>query len=74
MKTKTEQLMIIEALGTLIARRKQKNNRRERKLQQLEVEGVTGLHQLRRNIYRVAEEILHFELLKERLEGEFDEN
>ena len=71
MKTKTEQLMIIQALGTAIARKNQKNNRRKRKLQEAEANNETGLHQLRRNIYRVDEEISHFETLKQRLENEF---
>jgi len=72
MKTKKEQLMIIEALGTCIARRKQKSNRRQRMLAQFEAEGVTGLHQLRRNIYRGLENIREFEIIKLKLENEFD--
>lgn len=72
MKTKTEQLMIIQALGTCICRKRQKNNRRMRILKEAEENNETGLHQLRRNIYRVAEEISHFETLKERLENEFE--
>ena len=66
--------MIICALSTSIARKKQKNNRRMRILKQAEENKETGLHQLRRTIYKVEEEILHFENLKQRLENEFDNN
>lgn len=70
---KNEQLMIIQALGTCIARKKQKANRRQRILKQAETDGETGLHQLRRNVYKGFEEIKEFEKLKEKLEDEFDE-
>ncbi len=73
MKTKNEQLIIIQALGTCICRKRQKNNRRQRILKDAEEKGKTGLHQLRRNIHKGIEEIKEFELLKERLENEFDE-
>ena len=73
MKTKNEQLMIIQALGTCIARKNQKSNRRQRLLSNAEAEGQTGLHQLRRNVYKGIEEIKEFETLKERLENEFTE-
>ena len=73
MKTKNEQLMIIQALGTCIARKNQKSNRRQRLLANAETEGQTGLHQLRRNVYKGIEEIKEFELLKEKLENELDE-
>lgn len=69
---KTEQLMIIKALGTYICRKKQKNNRRMRILKQAEINKETGLHQLRRTIYKVEEDIKELETLKERLENEFD--
>lgn len=72
MNTKDEQLLIIQALGTCIARRRQKANRRQRILQQAEEKGETGLHQLRRNVYRGFAQIEEFEALKERLENEFD--
>jgi hypothetical protein len=71
MKKKKEQLMIIQALGTCIARKNQKSNRRQRLLANAEAEGQTGLHQLRRNVYKGIEEIKEFETLKERLENEF---
>ena len=74
MRLKNEQLMIIQALGTCICRKRQKNNRRMRKLQEAEENKETGLHQLRRAIYKVFEEIADLELLKERLENEFDTN
>jgi len=73
MKTKTEQLMIIQALGICIARKNQKSNRRQRLLANAEDEGQTGLHQLRRNVYKGLEEIQQFEILKLKLENEFDE-
>lgn len=73
MKTKNEQLMIIQALGTCIARKRQKSNRRLRILQDAEAKQETGLHQLRRNVYKGFEEIADLELLKEKLENEFDE-
>ena len=69
---KNEQLMIIQALRTCIARKNQKANRRQRILQQAEEKGETGLHQLRRNVYRGFAQIEEFEALKERLENEFD--
>lgn len=69
MKTKNEQLMIIQTLRTCIARKRQKSNRRQRILQ--DAEGETGLHQLRRNVYKGFEEIAELELLKEKLEAEF---
>lgn len=65
-----EQLMIIQALGTCIARKKQKSNRRQRKLQKAQENNEPGLHQLRRNVYKGIEEIKEFELLKEKLENE----
>ena len=71
MKTKNEQLMIIQALGTCIARKGQKSNRRQRILKDAEEKGETGLHQLRRNVYKGIEEIAEFQVLKERLENEF---
>ena len=71
MKTKNEQLMIIQALGTCIARKNQKSNRRQRILKDAEEKGEIGLHQLRRNVYKGFEEIKEFETLKERLENEF---
>lgn len=71
MKTKNEKLMIIQALGTCIARKNQKNKRRQRILKEAEENNETGLHQLRRNVYKGIEEIKEFELLKERLENEF---
>ena len=71
MKTKNEQLMIIQALGTCICRKRQKNKRRMRILKEAEENNETGLHQLRRNVYKGIEEIREFELLKERLENEF---
>ena len=74
MKTKTEQLMIIQALGTCIARKNQKSNRRQRILEKAMNDGEIGLHQLRRNIHKGIEEIKEFELLKERLENEFDKD
>lgn len=70
---KNEQLLIIQALGTCIARKRQKSNRRQRILQDAEAKGETGLHQLRRNVYKGFEEIAELELLKEKLENEFDE-
>lgn len=70
---KDEQLMIIQALGTCIARKNQKANRRQRILKQAETDGETGLHKLRRNVYKGFEEIKEFEKLKEKLEFEFDE-
>lgn len=73
MKNKSEQLMIIQALSTCIARKNQKSNRRQRILKQAELNGETGLHQLRRNVYKGIEEIKEFQSLKERLENEFDE-
>ena len=72
MKTKNEQLMIIQALGTCIARKKQKVNRRLRILKYAQDKEESGLHQLRRNIFKSKEEIREFETLKERLENEFD--
>ena len=74
MKTKNEQLMIIQALGTCIARKNQKSNRRQRILKDAVEKGETGLHQLRRNVYKGLEEIKEFETLKERLENEFDKD
>lgn len=68
---KEEQLMIIQALGTSIARKNQKNNRRIRKLAEALSDEETGLHPLRRSIYCVAEEIKEFTKLKEKLENEF---
>lgn len=73
MKTKNEQLMIIQALGTCIARKKQKSNRRKRILEESESKEETGLHQLRRNVYKGIEEIQEFENLKQKLENEFSE-
>ena len=69
---KDEQLMIIQALGTCIARKNQKANRRQRILKKAEADGETCLHQLRRNVYKGFEEIKEFETLKQRLENEFD--
>lgn len=66
-----EQLMLIQALGTCIARKKQKTTRRQRILKTAEEKGEPGLHQLRRNLYKGIEEIKEFETLKERLENEF---
>ena len=74
MKIKDEQLMIIQALGTCIARKNQKSNRRQRILKDAEEKGETGLHQLRRNVYKGIEEIAEFETLKQRLENEFDKS
>lgn len=74
MEKKTEQLMIIQALGTCIARKGQKSNRRQRLLATAEAEGQTGLHQLRRNVYKGIKEIKEFQSLKERLENEFDKD
>ena len=71
MKNKNEQLMIIQALGTCIARKKQKANRRQRILKDAEEKGETGLHQLRRNVFKGLEEINEFENLKLKLENEF---
>ena len=70
---KDEQLMIIQALGTCIARKRQKTNRRERILKQAETDGKTGLHQLRRNVYKGFAEIKEFEKLKEKLEDDFSD-
>lgn len=63
--------MIIQALGTCVARKRQKNNRRQRILREAEENKETGLHQLRRNVYKGFEEIADLELLKEKLEQEF---
>lgn len=72
MQNKNEQLMIIQALSTCIARKSQKANRRQRILKQAETDGETGLHQLRRNVYKGFEEIKEYQSLKEKLENEFD--
>jgi hypothetical protein len=71
MKSKNEQLMIIQALSTCIARKKQKYNRRKRILEDSENKGEIGLHQLRRNVFKGIEEIKEFETLKSKLENEF---
>lgn len=71
MRPKNEQLMIIQAIGTCICRKRQKNNRRQRILREAEENNETDLHQLRRNVYKGFEEIADFELLKEKLENEF---
>ena len=71
MKTKNEQLMIIQALGTCIARKKQKSNRLQRILANAEDEWQTGLHKIRRNVYKGLEEIKEFEILKLKLENEY---
>ena len=73
MRGNIEQLMIIQALGTCIARKNQKANRRQRILKQAEADGVVGLHQLRRNVFKGFEEIKEFEKLKLKIENEFDE-
>lgn len=68
---KDEQLMIIQALGICIARKNQKANRRQRILKDAEEKGETGLHKLRRNVYKGFEEIKEFQSLKEKIENEF---
>ena len=62
MQNKNEQLMIIQALGTCIARKIQKSNRRERILKIAEEKGETCLHQLRRNLHKGLEEIKEFQI------------
>ena len=74
MQNKNEQLMIIQALGTCIARKIQKSNRRERILKIAEEKGETCLHQLRRNLHKGLEEIKEFQKLKEKLEKKYDKN
>jgi len=75
LENKNEQLLIIQALTTCIARRSQKHNRRKRILKDLEEKKEPGLHQLRRNIYKGIEKIKEFELLREKLINQFnDEN
>jgi hypothetical protein len=71
MKTKNEELMIIQALRTCIARKKQKSNRIQRILKEAEEKCETGLHQLRRNVYKEIQQISEFETLKQKLENEF---
>jgi hypothetical protein len=73
MKAKDQQLMIIEALATCIARKNQKLNRKKRILKDSEEKGETRLHQFRRNVYRSMEDIKKFQELKQKLESEFEE-
>lgn len=72
MKIKDEQLMIIQALGVCISRKIQKSNRRKRILQDAEEKKEAGLHQLRRSVYKGLEEIKAFEVLKDKIEKEFN--
>lgn len=69
---KNEQLMILQSLGICIARKKQKSNRRQRILKDAESKEETGLHQLRRNVFKGIEEIKEFELLRDKLQNSFD--
>jgi hypothetical protein len=71
---KNELLMCIQSVSVLIARKKQKSNRRQRILKRAETDGETGLHQLRRSVYKGIIEIKEFEIFKEKLENEFDKN
>ncbi len=69
-----ELLMCIQSVSILIARKKQKSNRRQRILKDAEQKCETGLHQLRRNVFKGIEEIKEFEILKEKLENDFNKN
>lgn len=67
-----ENLLIIQALAVCIARKKQKSNRRERKLIELEEANVTGLRQARRTYYKGLSEIRNLEAFKLKFENEFE--
>ena len=69
---KKELLIFIETISISISRKRQKNNRRKRILENLENKNETGLHQLRRNIYKGIEEITNLENLKLKLEENFN--
>jgi hypothetical protein len=74
MEKKEEQLLIIQAVQTCIARKRQKLNRRKRIIAKLIEEQKTGLHQFRRTIHKNEVEIQQLEEIKTKLEIEFDGN
>lgn len=69
---KDELIMIIQAISTCIARKKQKANRRQRILEDLQAKNQTGLHQLKRTMHKGLREIEDFEKLKTKLETDFE--
>ena len=65
-----EKQMIIHALTVCIQRQSQKNNRKQRMLIEAESKNETGLHNLRRNVFRNKRMIDKYEKLKDKLVNE----
>ena len=72
MQTKDELMLLIQAVSVCIARKRQKANRRQRILEDLQTAGTTGLHQFKRTIHKGLREIQEFKMLKQKLEKDFE--